>query len=235
MLHICICDDEKTQRSNLKDIVNPELELKGINFSIAECENGEKLIKLITKDKNCFDIIFLDIEMTGDNGIKIAKKIRELNDSVIIIFVTGFAEYVFNGYDVKALNYILKPYKKGKIIEVLNEALKQIDNVQNRFFIFQLNSSSYKIHLKDIIYFVSDKRKLKVVTKENTYEFYGKLDDIEKDLPSFFVRIHQRYLVNFNFVLSIENNYVDIKIEKLPISRQRYQTVMIAFAKTMLG
>lgn len=234
MLHICICDDEKIQRSELKSVISTQLELKGIGFSVDECENGESLKSILLKNKNYFDIIFLDIEMDGMNGVETARQIRTLNDTVVIIFVTGFADYVFDGYEVKALNYILKPYKKEKIADVLSEALKQIDSIQNDFFIVQLNSNSYKLRFRDIIYFASDRRKIKVIADQNTYEFYGKLDDIEKELPDFFIRIHQRYLVNLNFVLSIENNYVDIDGEKLPVSRKKYQDVMIAFAKTML-
>lgn len=235
MLHICICDDEKIERNELKSIISMQLELKGINFYIDECENGESLKSKLEKDKNYFDIIFLDIEMDGINGVETARHIRSLNDSVIIIFVTGFADYVFDGYEVKALNYILKPYKKEKIGDVLSEALKQIGSIQNDFFIVQLNSNAYKLKLKDIIYFVSDRRKIKTITKDNIYEFYGKIDDIEKQMPSYYVRIHQRYLVNLNFVQSIEKNCVNINDEKLPISRKRYQDVMIAFAKAMLS
>ncbi len=234
MLRVCICDDEKIQRSELKSIINRELELKEVDFSIEESKDGETLMSVLAKDKNYFDIIFLDIEMYGIDGVETARQIRALNDTVVIIFVTGFADYVFDGYEVKALNYILKPYKKEKIADVLSEALKQIDAIQNKFFIVQLNSNSYKLYLNDIIYFISDKRKIKVKTEGNTYEFYGKLDDIEKELPNFFIRIHQRYLVNLNFVSSIENNYIEINGEKLPISRNRYQDVMIAFVKTML-
>ncbi|MTI65672.1 MAG: response regulator transcription factor [Firmicutes bacterium] len=234
MLRISICDDEKRQRSDLKAIINTQLELKGIDFSVIECENGQTLMSLLTKDKNYFDIIFLDIEMEGINGVEIAKQIRDINDKVVIIFVTGFSDYVFDGYEVKALNYILKPYKKEKIIDVLSEALKQINNIQNRFFVIQQKSNIYKLYLDDIIYFKSDRRKIKVITNKDTYEFYARLDDVEKDLPSSFSRIHQRYLVNLYFVLSIENSYVEINKEKLPISRRRYQNVMIAFAKIML-
>lgn len=235
MLNVCICDDEKIQRSELKSIISTQLELKGIDFSIHECENGESLELMLIKDNNYFHIIFLDVEMDGINGVETARKIRELNDKVVIIFITGFSDYVFDGYEVKALNYILKPYKKEKIVDVLFQALKQVENIQHDFFIVQLNSNSYKISLRNIIYFVSDKRKIKVITKENTYEFYAKLDDIEKEMPSYYVRIHNRYLVNLNFVGAIENNYADANGEKLPISRTRYQEVMIAFAKSMLS
>lgn len=229
-----MCDDEKMQRKKLRSIISTQLELKGIAFSVVECDDGESLIALLYRDSNYFDIIFLDIEMKKINGIETAKQVRRLNNIAVIIFVTGFADYVFDGYDVKALNYVLKPYKQEKIVDVLYQALKYMDYVQDEFYIIQTNNNVYKLNVHDIIYFVSNKRKVKAITTGNTYEFYEKLDDIEHDLPNFFVRIHQRYLVNLNVVSSIENNYMEIEGEKLPISRRRYQEVMIAFAKTML-
>lgn len=236
MLRICICDDVKRQRMDLKSIICTSLELNGIDFTITECESGEDVLSLLMKGEYNFDIIFLDIEMNNRlNGIETAKQVRALNETVVIIFVTGFADYVFDGYEVRAFNYILKPYKKEKIIDVLLEALKQVKQLENKFFLVQTNKNVYKICLSEIIYFASDKRKIKVVTGKKVYELYGKMDDIEKGLPDFFVRIHQRYLVNLNHVLSITNNYVEIRNEKLPISRRKYQDVIIAFAKTMLG
>lgn len=235
MLRICLCDDEKSQRNDLKSIIRTSLELNGYDFSVTDCKNGEDLLTLLTKGEHDFDIIFLDIEMKNRmNGVETAKQVRVLDETVVIIFVTGFADYVFDGYEVRALNYILKPYRQEKIIHVLFEALKQIEQLQNKFFLVQTNKNVNKICLSEIIYFVSDKRKVKVVTDQEIYEFYGKMDDIEKELPAYFIRIHQRYLVNLNYVLSIGNNYVEIRGEELPVSRRRYQEVMIAFAKTML-
>ncbi|GAA0181071.1 LytTR family DNA-binding domain-containing protein [Clostridium sediminicola] len=235
MISICICDDEKMQRKDLKSIISMQFQLKGIEFSVVEYENGEDLLSVIRKDRNSYDIIFLDIEMNKINGIETARQVRLLNDTAIIIFITGFSDYVFDGYEVKAFNYVMKPYRQEKIVDVLFKALKQVYKEQNDFFMVQSSRNAYKINYNDIIYFVSDKRRIKVITSgENIYEFYEKLDDIEKKLPQFFVRIHQRYLVNLNFVLSIENNFIEIKDEKLPISRRRYQDVMISFAKTML-
>ena len=73
---------------------------------------GESLVRKYSDEKFQFDIIFLDIEMKTLNGVETAKKIRNVNKDIIIIFVTGYSEYVYEGYDVHAFNYILKPYKK---------------------------------------------------------------------------------------------------------------------------
>lgn len=95
-------------------------------------------------------------------------------------------------------------------------------------------SKTEKINLSNTFYFTSDKRKISAITTNGSIDFYDKLDDLEKSLPSFFVRIHQRYLVNINFVSSVESNSLSINGEDLPISRGRYNSFMIEFAKTML-
>lgn len=235
MLRICLCDDEKGQRRNLNTIISTQMELRGIDYTIVECQDGDELIGLLHKDKHYCDMIFLDIEMKKMNGIDTAKAIRCVNGTVVIIFVTGFADYVFDGYDVKALNYVLKPYRKEKIIEVLSQALEHMGDVRDKFYVVQTKKSAYKLNVKDILYFASNKRKIKVVTENQTFEFYEKLDVIEEELPTYYIRIHLRYLVNLNHVTSIEHNVLKIGDKSLPISRSRYHTVMITFAKLMLG
>lgn len=108
MLKIAICDDEKSQLNSLKNILSIHLDLKGIDYKIYEFNSGESLIDSITKEH--YDIIFSDIEMGNLDGIETARNIRLYNKKSIIIFVTAYADFVFQGYEVKAFNYILKPY-----------------------------------------------------------------------------------------------------------------------------
>lgn len=232
MLKIAICDDEKSQLNSLKNILSIHLDLKGIDYKIYEFNSGESLIDSITKEH--YDIIFSDIEMGNLDGIETARNIRLYNKKSIIIFVTAYADFVFQGYEVKAFNYILKPYSSEKIEQVLNSALDELDSIQDKFYMVESKSKTEKINLSNTFYFTSDKRKISAITTNGSIDFYDKLDDLEKSLPSFFVRIHQRYLVNINFVSSVESNSLSINGEDLPISRGRYNSFMIEFAKTML-
>lgn len=232
MLKIAICDDEKSQINLLKNILSIHLDLKGLDYKIYEFDCGENLISSITKEN--YDIIFSDIEMKDLNGIDTAKNIRLHNKKSIIIFVTSYPDFVFQGYEVKAFNYMLKPYKPDKIGQVLNSALEELNEIQDKFYIVESKSKTEKINLSNTYYFTSDRRKVNAVTFTETIGFYDKLDNIEKKLPSFFVRIHQRYLININHVSSVESSSLVINKEILPISRGRYNSFMIEFAKTML-
>lgn len=233
MLKIAICDDEKSQINLLRSILSIHLDLKGLDYTIYEFNSGENLIDSISNEN--YDIIFSDIEMGTLNGVETAKNIRVSNKKSLIIFVTAYPDFVFQGYEVKAFNYILKPYKPEKIGQVLDSALEELDHIQDKFYIVESKSKSEKINLNNTYYFTSDKRKVNAVTFTGKIEFYDKLDDLEGKLPSFFVRIHQRYLININFVSSVESTSLIINSESLPISRGRYNSFMVEFAKTMLG
>ncbi|HBG5346374.1 TPA: response regulator transcription factor [Clostridioides difficile] len=234
MTSICICDDEKQQRSMLNKIITREMDLWGYPCQIKEYSNGESLIYNLEHENYYIDIIFLDIELGKSNGVDIAKTIRKYSKNTIIIFVTGFSDYVFHGYDVGALNYILKPYKTEKICKVLKEALKKLEQWKENFITVQIGTNLCKINTKDILYFKSELRKLTVVTFDKTLEYYGKLNDMETILPSNFIRTHQRYIVNLNHVDNITQTYAKVQNEKIPISRQKYQEVVGKFTRYML-
>lgn len=232
MLKVAICDDEKNQLDLLKNTLSIHLDLKGVSYKIYEFESGESLLQSIINEH--YDIIFSDIEMKNLNGIETAKNIRVNNKKSVIIFVTSYPDFVFQGYDVKALNYILKPYKSEKIEQVLNSALDELEYIKDKFYVVESKSKTEKINLTNTFYFTSDKRKINAIMSSGIVDFYDKLDELEKNLPSFFVRIHQRYLVNLNYVSSVESNKLVINNEILPISRGRYNSFMVEFAKIML-
>lgn len=235
MLTVAICDDEMKDRRFLSSIIDTNFTLSGIDYIVNEFRSGEELITYIKVHKKQYDLIFLDIQMKNLDGIETARYLRQSDINSIIIFITGYPDYVFDGYDVKAFHYILKPYKKEKIIHILENALQQINANHMHCFSFETMNGIYKLERSKILYFASDKRKIKIKTFQDSYEFYGKLNDIEQKLGLSFIRIHQRYLINMKHIDAIENNHVCINNERLPISRQKYPVVIIEFAKYMLS
>ena len=154
MIKIAICDDEKQQLNILKNIISINLDLRGLDYKIYEFDCGENLLDSLSE--NTYDIIFSDIEMKILDGIETAKKIRIQDKKSIIIFVTSHPDFVFQGYDVKAFNYILKPYNAEKIANILYSALDELDHVQDNFFVVELKSGTHKLNLSDTLYFTSD-------------------------------------------------------------------------------
>ena len=233
MLNLVICDDERTLRNDLRKVLETELELCGETFKIAEFDCVESLVRAL--NDSVFDIIFLDIEMKDLDGVATAREIRKRTSAPEIIFVTSYPDFVFQGYEVQALNYILKPYQKEKIISVLHTALERLGRDSEKYYMVESRGQTLRLPLSRIKYFFSDRRSVNAVTAEETHTFYGKLSELETELPENFVRIHNRYLVNLKYVQSIQGNSVQMAGEELPVSRSCKQDLAIAFAKYMLN
>lgn len=236
-MRIAICDDEFYQRNMLEHIIEKLAKELHIKIETKQHMSGEELLRKLEKDMYSYDIILLDIQMKELTGIDVAKILRETNQSTIIIFITGVADYVFEGYNVRAFNYILKPIEEDKVKQVLGEAIKTLEVEDKPYYAITTKDATYKIELEEIIYFKSDRRTVQAITTKGEYSFYNKLDEIEEGLKEKgFIRCHQRYLVNMAHIDHINENEVILKSgEQVPISRNRYKETMLAFARGMLS
>lgn len=232
MLQLAVCDDERVFRSDLRKILGTELELCGIDYHISEFTSGEELIAGLEK-ADC-QILFLDIEMKGIDGVETARRLRETKRQMEIIFVTSYADFVFQGYEVRALNYILKPYEPEKIAAVLHTAPEALDIEAEKYYVIDQRGGSIRVPLSSVKYFSSDRRTVHAVTTEQEYTFYEKLSDLETELPDTFVRIHNRYLVHLKYLEAVRQNTAVVDGEELPVSRSCKSGLSIAFAKYML-
>ena len=180
-------------------------------------------------------MLFLDIEMSGINGMETARRIREKNERLVLVFVTGYADYVFDGYTVNALDYVMKPCRDTRLREVLHRALAQLHRLAPDTFLIKNADGMFRIPKNKILYLKSDKRVVTLVTDTQSYAYYGKLDEAERELGDAFVRLHQRYLARAEAIERIEGSTACIRGESLPISRANHQRALLAFARNMLG
>lgn len=232
MLEVGICDDEKVLRRDLRKIIEQTLDLCGIEYHIQEYHSGEELLYQFSLTP-C-NILFLDIEMNGVDGMTVAKQLRKKDTSYQLIFVTSHPDFVFQGYEVSALNYILKPYKREKINKILQIALERLNLETEQFYLIEQRGRSLRLSLNKVKYFLSERRYIHAITDTEKHTFYGKLEEVESQLPDHFVRIHNRYLVNLKYIEAIEGNFIRCEEEFLPISRSYKQDLSITFAKYML-
>ena len=233
-MKIAICDDDKQLRKDLRHLIEVQLDLMAFTYEIEEYESGNSLLEHIYKKEP--DILFLDIEMPGMGGMDTAKALRKLGKKMLIIFITAYPDYVFQGYEVHAFHYILKPYDKRKLKEVLESAVKELASQEEQFYTIQQKSGTLRISLREISYFKSDKRSVYAVQKSGEQiSFYEKLDAVEAGLPGLFQRIHNRYLVNMNCISKLKSASCICSGEELPVSRTYKQPLAAAFARTMLN
>lgn len=227
MLNIAICDDdhyicEKLQNIII-EIINPIVEKA--EFSVFY--SGENLLKYLNED-NYFDIIFLDIELGLLNGVEVGKIIREKmnNEAVLIIYISGKESYAMELFDIRPFNFLIKPLEQQKINKVLNQAIDFIEK-GNDIFEYNNNGSKYRVLIKDILYFESENRMVKMFMKEEIQTFYEKLDNIYRKLTEYnFLCIHKSYLVNYNHITTITYNNLTMSNGKtLDISQNRRKKI----------
>lgn len=235
MLNIAVCDDEKYISDFLQKSVMDCLAKADLEGCVTVFDDGQPLVDLYKAEKANFDIILLDITMSKCDGMTAAKIIRSFDSNVMIVFVTASAEYVFSGYEVRAFRYILKPELLHGFTGVFRECLDEITKSNEIRFTFQKASETVSLPLRDIIYFESDKRIINIVTPNDSYSFYGKLDDIENQLKKQdFVRCHQSFLVNAKKITSVKVNELSLNNGKsIPVSKRRAKETNEAFLWAM--
>lgn len=226
MLKIAICEDDNIQRKNIACMIDKYLEAINKKYEIFEFISGEKLISYNDE----FSIYFLDIQMDNISGIDTAKQIRLTYEKAIIIFLTGFKDYVFDAFDVNAFNYLIKPINEIKFKETLYSAVKLISK-NDKFLIAKSNGSSYKILLNDIIYIESNQRKIKIHTTYDVIEYYYKISDLENTLlEDNFFRCHKSYIINLKYVQSFDSTFITLEnSEKVFVSKYKLTDFSKAF------
>ncbi len=238
MLNIAICDDEKMFCSQIESIIlenKEQLNQNALNIDIYY--DGLPLYKAL-KNNTEYDVIFLDIEMAELDGIKLGHLIREdlKNEDTQIVYVSSKTSYALELFQNRPLNFLVKPVKDQDIINQIKTSIK-IQDKNNLNFEFSYNKEHYKISYKDIMYFESDNRKIKIHTIDNTYEIYAKLSDIIKDLPALdFIEIHKSFIVNYKFIKQINyDSLILINQTPLSISRSRRKQVREILLKRKKG
>lgn len=234
MLRIAICDDETDARDALR-IQLEQVLIEETEEIVYEFSSGVNAASWLEKHPGEIDLLFLDVEMKGLNGMETAEKIRTFNNDLVIVFVTGYSDYVFDGYRVGALDYLMKPVSIQRLKELLHRVRTKLTQEESQTFTIKNIDGTWRFKLCDILYFYSDKRKVTLVTQNGEYPFYAKLDEIEEQLASHFVRIHQRYLINPAAVDYLRNDSVILGCAELPCSRRYKETATARIARAMMG
>lgn len=210
MRKIAICDDSKLDRQLLKVVIQTYFENNEEEFKIFEYELGDNLLDDIE-----VELLFLDIIMNGTNGMKIARKLRDIQFTPII-FLTAHADYAVESYEVYAAGYLLKPYDTNKLTLLLDEVLQR--SGQKRIAVKVKKQHRY-LEINDIMYIESDKHVLNIHLKDSrVIQTTEKLSELEKTINSKrFVRCHQSYLVNMDYIKDAKTDFILSNDIRIPI------------------
>lgn len=223
-MKICICDDDKTQCEHLKDMI-----LSHGSHEVTTYYSAEQLL-FECENEYAFDIIFLDIQMKNINGIDCARKIREKDKGVVIVFLTAIADYVFEGYEVNAIRYLLKPLQENKCHELLE--LVQSSMEKEKMYLF-VNKT--KVNCENILYIESYGHYC-IIHADDIMEVKIGISELIKELPSTFIQTHRSYIVNMEHIESIQKDKCLLdNQEMIPISRNSVKKVNEAFMEYIKG
>ena len=196
---------------------------------------GEELLKA----GRGYDIVFLDIQMDGMNGIDTARALRQNAENTVLIFITGVKEYVFDAFDVAAFHYLIKPIEELKFYEVYDRAVLEVgkrkQQANGQLFVKTRNRNA-TFNQSDILYIESRAKKVEIHTKSDIVETYAAIGELEKQLVGSFYRCHRGYLVNMAFIT--EYGYDSITLhngETIILSKDKYSELVKVYMRYLIN
>lgn len=231
-MNIAIVDDDKSQRLEIKGLLYAYFQDNRLcsraDLSITEYSNGEEFLLDFCQDK--FQLILLDIYMKDLNGIEVAARLRRIDKRCGIILITSSSDHMLDGYDVRAIGYVLKPLSENKIslFRALNNAIDSL-NLDTAGIDVQTKSGTSLIWCKNIIYFDCAVRNLHLHLPKEILTLTGKYDDYKQLLLADprFLECYRNTIVNMDYIESRElNDFLLTNGERIPISRRRKNDVL---------
>lgn len=227
MLSIAICDDDIQTTGRMEMLIE---KIAKQNFTDTDIEvfwNGKSLADAVVAGER-FDIIYLDIEMDKEDGISAAKRIRTYDKNVLIIYVTSHENHMRESFAVRPFRFLVKPVSEEQMENCFKAAYEDI-NSEDFYFRYSYQRINHKVPIRDILYFESNRRKVFIITEEESFELYGKLNEIEDSLKACkvsFLRVHQSFLVNYKHVKGQAYDFVIMDNgKKISISEDRRKMI----------
>ena len=231
---IAICDDMEQDAQYIAAAVKKWAEQANVYADIRAFRSAEGFLFDYAAHKD-YDILLLDIEMPSINGVELAKRVRRENEAVQIIFITGFPDFMAEGYEVSALHYLLKPVSFDKLSKVLNRAADKLRKT-GRTVVLTVDGERQKIAIADIVSVEAFAHSCALTTIRARFAVTAGISAVEKILREAadgeFVRCHRSYIVGVKYIKSVSKT--DITLDsgaKIPLSRSHYQTVNQAFIR----
>ena len=233
MIKVAVVDDEQKEREGLQEFFHTLQKEVNEEIEVVLFPDGEKLLEGYDTS---WDLICLDIELGGTDGILIAKKLRKLDSKVILIFVTNMAQYAIHGYEVDAVDFIVKPISYYVFVDKLKKALRYLNLNKEIMVVVHGNGEMMRIGSSQILYVEKDKNYLVFHTTKGNLQARGTMLDVEKELSQEGLsKCINGCLVNLKCVSKLEKDTIWIDEIQLPISRQRKKEFKEDFMRYLGG
>ncbi len=231
---IAICDDSNADRQYVLNMVDHWAASSGHVVHTDTFTSAENFLFHYAEESD-YDILLLDIEMGAMDGVTMAKQLRKSNDTVQIVFITGFSDYISEGYEVAALHYLMKPVKRDKLIAVLDRAVAALQKTE-RVILLPKGSEMLRLPVSNVQYVEAFSHAVVIGTERDTLQIKMPISELEKLLGEGFIRCHRSYLVGLKHIARLSKTEVILDDGKaLPLSRAAAPLVHKAFISYYTG
>ena len=227
-MRIAVIDDQPADRDYIAALVTRWAKDRDTAVTTVPFPSAESFLFAYSEDKD-FDILLLDIEMSGEDGITLAKRLRREGCAAEIVFVTSHFELAGEGYEVDALHYLVKPVSQEKLSAVLTKAADRLTAAPPSVVISS-EGETVRLTERELLYAEAFLHYLVLHTKERDYRIKETLGDFAGRLSEDFFRIHRSVLVNLRRIVKITRSDVTLDSgDVLPVARGKYDAVNRAF------
>ncbi len=231
MNRIAIVEDDQGYRDTLFTYIKQYEQERDTAFEATPFEKADDFLAVYNGD---YDIILMDIEMPGTNGMDAAEQIRKKDAQVVIMFITNMAHYAIKGYEVGALDFVLKPIQYLNFANKMDRAMQLVENRGSKPVMIQTGTGVKKIDSRDIFYVEIQNHVLRYHTKQGNFEVRGSLKNVEEELPKgLFAKCSNWCLVGLTHVAEIKDDTVIVEGEELQISRRSKKNFMTALIRSV--
>ena len=233
MLHIAIVEDEAEHARRLREFSDRYAGEHQEAFRVTAFDNGRHFLD-VYKDE--YELVFLDISMPHLDGMELAKRLRKIDSTVAIVFVTSLANYAVKGYEVDATDFIVKPFTYEEFAARMERILRRVSRRRTSRISIPAGDGIKVLDVQDISYIEIYSHSLIYHTGGGSFETYGKLGALEEDERfAAFIRIGPSHLVNCFYITEIGKDSLTVDGEKLPFSRRRRKGCMQKMASVLGG
>lgn len=232
MIRVAIVEDETKLHDYYRKMIESWGTARNIRLTTTFVESAEEYLFQYDSPK-LFDILFLDVCMKDMNGMELAHEIRKFDRNVQIVFLTGRTEYVFEGYEIDAVRYLVKPVSEGELMKALDACMQKLESIREDYIAVKYHGENLRLSRNEILFVKVDGHYLKMQTTDRVYEWKASLKEILTKLASDrFVMANRSTVVNLEYVTKITREECILENgDIVPVSRGAYSPLNDAFMK----
>ncbi len=232
-MKLAVIDDDKKTTELLNNYINRFKEENSMNITVSIFYNPNDFLMNYSRD---YDLVLMDIEMPGLNGIETARELRRMDSRVVLMFITNMAQYAIHGYEVEAVDFVIKPVSYPDFVLKIKKAVRYIDRNKDEKMTLNTQDGLVHLYLSDIYYIEVIRHYLIYYTVSGNYTVRGVMKEVEENLSKYyFVRSNHCYLVNLKYVEAINGNLIRVAGDDLQISRNKKNEFLMKFTRYVGG